>query len=101
MVVEAGGAIVGFGHTLFGHDPRWGSLLDNLHVAHDRRRQGIGTGLLAETARVFGGSAPTPALFTLGARTERRGSGLLRGEGSHVCRTRSGTAARWRSLPIG
>ncbi len=29
-----------------GQDPRWGSFIDNLHVAHDHRRAGVGSGLM-------------------------------------------------------
>jgi GNAT superfamily N-acetyltransferase len=44
-------AVLGFAHTIFDADPRWGALLDNLHVTADRKGGGIGTRLLAETAR--------------------------------------------------
>jgi GNAT superfamily N-acetyltransferase len=43
--------LVGFANTILEHDPTWGALLDNLHVAHDRRHRGIGSRLLAVTAR--------------------------------------------------
>lgn len=43
--------LVGFIHVVFDHDPRWGSLVDNLHVARDRQRTGVGTALLAHAAR--------------------------------------------------
>jgi ribosomal protein S18 acetylase RimI-like enzyme len=43
--------VLGFAHTVFDADPTWGSLLDNLHVTADRKGGGIGTQLLAETAR--------------------------------------------------
>lgn len=48
---RTGRAIVGFAHTMFDQDPAWGSLLDNLHVDHTAQRRGIGSTLLAETAR--------------------------------------------------
>ena len=34
--------IVGFAHVVFDSDPTWGALLDNLHVAQRRTRQGVG-----------------------------------------------------------
>jgi ribosomal protein S18 acetylase RimI-like enzyme len=43
--------VLGFAHTLLGADPTWGALLDNLHVTAASKRSGIGTMLLAETAR--------------------------------------------------
>jgi ribosomal protein S18 acetylase RimI-like enzyme len=50
VVAEHDSTLVGFGHVVFDDDPRWGSLLDNLHVLHDARRSGIGTRLLAAIA---------------------------------------------------
>jgi predicted N-acetyltransferase YhbS len=43
--------LVAFAHTVFEEDPRWGALVDNLHVAHGQKRRGIGSRLLALTAR--------------------------------------------------
>jgi GNAT superfamily N-acetyltransferase len=50
IVAEDGGSLVGFAHTIFDDDPTWGALLDNLHVAHEHKRRGIGSRLLALTA---------------------------------------------------
>jgi GNAT superfamily N-acetyltransferase len=50
VLAEDGAGPVGFAHVVFDHDERWGSLVDNLHVAHDRRRTGIGTALLTRAA---------------------------------------------------
>ena len=41
------GKLAGFAHAIFGHDPAWGALLDNLHVARTHRRRGVGARLLA------------------------------------------------------
>lgn len=41
---------IGFASTYLDDDPVWGSLLDNLHVAAEHQRQGIGARLLALTA---------------------------------------------------
>ena len=43
--------IVGFVHTIFEADPRWGALLDNLHVVYGEKRRGVGSRLLAASAR--------------------------------------------------
>jgi GNAT superfamily N-acetyltransferase len=51
IVAEAHGELRGFVHAVAAEDPVWGTLLDNLHVRHDTRRQGVGTRLLTETAR--------------------------------------------------
>lgn len=46
-----GGDLVGFVHVAFDADDKWGSLIDNLHVRHARRRDGIGTALITHAAR--------------------------------------------------
>jgi ribosomal protein S18 acetylase RimI-like enzyme len=51
VVAVADSVIVGFVHTVFGSDPQWGALLDNLHVRADMKRHGIGRRLVAEAAR--------------------------------------------------
>jgi len=43
VCADVDGDVVGFAHTMFGHDPRWGALLDNLHVRSDLKGLGIGT----------------------------------------------------------
>jgi GNAT superfamily N-acetyltransferase len=52
ILAERDGAVVGLAHTLLGEDATWGAFLDNLHVAHGLKRQGIGSRLLALTAQV-------------------------------------------------
>ncbi len=51
VVGEADGEVIGFAHTALDDHPRWGALLDNLHVAFEYQRQGVGSCLLALTAR--------------------------------------------------
>ena len=50
VVAERQGKIVGFVHTILDHDPVWGALLDNLHVAQQVKRRGVGTQLMARSA---------------------------------------------------
>jgi ribosomal protein S18 acetylase RimI-like enzyme len=57
------GAIIGLAHTILGADPAWGALLDNLHVSHDEKGHGIGTRLMAETARGLVARDPVSPLF--------------------------------------
>ena len=45
------GGLAGFANTEFDDDPTWGALLDNLHVAQGFKRRGLGSQLLALTAR--------------------------------------------------
>ncbi|MGH3646212.1 MAG: GNAT family N-acetyltransferase [Micromonosporaceae bacterium] len=50
VVAEDAGVIIGFAHTVLDQDPVWGALLDNLHVAHQVKRRGVGTQLMARSA---------------------------------------------------
>jgi ribosomal protein S18 acetylase RimI-like enzyme len=50
VLAEDAGEPVGFVHVVFDADPRWGSLIDNLHVRIGRQRGGIGTALMARAA---------------------------------------------------
>ena len=47
VLAEDGAEPVGFVHVVFDDDPRWGSLIDNLHVRSGRQRGGVGTALMA------------------------------------------------------
>jgi ribosomal protein S18 acetylase RimI-like enzyme len=51
IIAEDGGGLIAFAHTAFDDDPTWGALLDNLHVAPGHKRRGVGSQLLALTAR--------------------------------------------------
>jgi ribosomal protein S18 acetylase RimI-like enzyme len=50
-VAEIDGELAGFVHTILDDDPTWGALLDNLHVRFGEKRSGIGTSLMAASAR--------------------------------------------------
>ena len=63
IVAELGGNLVGFAHTRLGDNPTWGALLDNLHVAHGLKRSGVGTRLLALTAREVLDATPGSGLY--------------------------------------
>jgi GNAT superfamily N-acetyltransferase len=62
-VAEDDTGLVGFVHVIFDEDPRWGSLVDNLHVTHNRRRTGLGTALLAHAAEAVLEQAKEPAVY--------------------------------------
>jgi ribosomal protein S18 acetylase RimI-like enzyme len=63
IVAEAGGEVAGLAHTRLSADPAWGALLDNLHVVYGRKRLGIGTRLLAATARAVLERSPGSGLY--------------------------------------
>src|SRR3954447_13251707 len=41
LAVDDTGGLVGFSHLVFGADPHWGTLLDNLHVTFSRMNGGV------------------------------------------------------------
>ena len=49
-VAEYDGQLVGLAHVVYQADPKYGALVDNLHVRAPLKRQGIGTKLLALAA---------------------------------------------------
>ncbi len=49
-ILAEDGRLLGFANTFFDDDPRWGALLDNLHVVDGYKRLDIGSRLLALTA---------------------------------------------------
>ena len=60
FVGELDATVVGFAHVILDHDPEWGALLENLHVAHGHKGHGIGTGLMARAAHaVLRHASPT------------------------------------------
>jgi GNAT superfamily N-acetyltransferase len=63
ILAEHDGAVVGLAHTIIGEDTTWGAFLDNLHVAYELKRQGLGTRLLALTARAVLDAAPDSGLY--------------------------------------
>jgi ribosomal protein S18 acetylase RimI-like enzyme len=63
IVAESEGRIAGFAYVALDEHPIWGALLDNLHVAHDRRRQGIGAVLMDRVARAVVEARPGSRLF--------------------------------------
>jgi GNAT superfamily N-acetyltransferase len=52
LLAEADGEFLGFVHVVFDEDPRWGSLVDNLHVVWARKRSGVGSRLMSAAATV-------------------------------------------------
>jgi ribosomal protein S18 acetylase RimI-like enzyme len=62
-ILAEDGRLVGFANTVFEHDPKWGALLDNLHVAAGHKRRGIGARLLALTAQAVTGRPNATGLY--------------------------------------
>ncbi|MGO9344387.1 MAG: N-acetyltransferase family protein [Acidimicrobiales bacterium] len=62
VVADRFGDVVGFAHTVLDEDPKWGALLENLHVRNDLKGRGIGTRLLSEVALRLLGLHPSGSL---------------------------------------
>ncbi len=65
VVAEDGRGLAGFAHVIFDADPVWGALLDNLHVRHDSRRQGVGSELTAHSGRAVAARGRSLYLWVL------------------------------------
>jgi GNAT superfamily N-acetyltransferase len=63
FLAEDDAGLVGFVHVVFDHDERWGSLVDNLHVVHDRQRTGTGTALMTRAAAAVTRQAATRSMY--------------------------------------
>jgi ribosomal protein S18 acetylase RimI-like enzyme len=63
IVAELDGVVIGFAHTVFDDDPKWGSLVDNLHVTHGAKRRGIGSRLMSATAEAVLARTPSTGLY--------------------------------------
>jgi ribosomal protein S18 acetylase RimI-like enzyme len=63
VLAEDDTGLTGFVHTVFDDDDRWGSLIDNLHVAHSRQRTGVGTALLTYAANTVAEHAVGPSIY--------------------------------------
>jgi ribosomal protein S18 acetylase RimI-like enzyme len=62
-ILAEDGSLVGFANTVFDDDPTWGALVDNLHVADGHKRRGIGSRLLALTAKALIGRPERAGLY--------------------------------------
>lgn len=63
IVAQDAGTIVGFACAFGDDDPAWGTLLDNIHVDPERKRGGVGTQLIIETARWAQGEHPSSGFY--------------------------------------
>ena len=63
VVAQVNDEVIGFAHTVLDDDPRWGSLLENLHVRSERKRSGIGTHLLSVVGARLLGLRPSGSLY--------------------------------------
>jgi ribosomal protein S18 acetylase RimI-like enzyme len=58
-----GGSLVGFVCVYGAEDPRWGSLVDNLHVAARAKRSGIGSSLMRQAGAWLSARYPELGIY--------------------------------------
>ena len=58
-----GASLVGFVCVYAAHDPEWGSLVDNLHVSHASKRNGIGSSLMSQAGAWLDPSYPDLGVY--------------------------------------
>ncbi|WUH93093.1 GNAT family N-acetyltransferase [Streptomyces sp. NBC_00433] len=63
LLAEDGTEVLGFVHAVPDDDPKWGSLVDNLHVTAARQRTGVGRALLTRAAEEAAARAESPGLY--------------------------------------
>ncbi len=88
MVADDHGEILGLVHTILGHDPEWGALVDNLHVTHRRKRTGIGSQLLGVAAAEVIDRTPGSGLHLWVLEQNFAGRAFYDARGRQVHRTR-------------
>ena len=62
-VADLNASVVGFICVFADHEPRWGSYIDNLHVAPDVRRCGIGRALVRRAGEWLATVAPGAGVY--------------------------------------
>ncbi|HEX6446286.1 MAG TPA: hypothetical protein VF053_14420 [Streptosporangiales bacterium] len=76
VLAEDDDGLAGFVHVILDEDAEWGSLVDNLHVDHRRRRSGIG-GAARPRRSGHPRAGRLPGRAPVGARTEHERAAVL------------------------
>ncbi len=72
------GGLLGFLCLLFDHDPRWGTLIDNLHARPDLKRQGFGAALMRAAASHLLDAPAHPPVYLFVAEENRPAQAFYR-----------------------
>jgi ribosomal protein S18 acetylase RimI-like enzyme len=62
-VAEDASTLIGFICAFAGYDPVWGSYIDNLHVAYEMHRQGVGRALMRDAAEWLHRAQPDAGVY--------------------------------------
>ncbi|MFB6718766.1 GNAT family N-acetyltransferase [Kribbella sp. NPDC056345] len=87
ILAEESGQLIGFVHVMLDADPRWGSLVDNLHVRTARRGSGIGGRLLRQAASAVEQRAATRAMYLWVLEQNIAAQGFYRANGGDAVET--------------
>ncbi|WP_433164380.1 N-acetyltransferase family protein [Kribbella sp. CA-247076] len=87
VLAEYDGRLAGFVHVMFDRDPRWGSLVDNLHVDYRHHRGGIGTELMARAARAVTDHVGDNAMYLWVLEQNTRAREFYRAAGGEAVET--------------
>jgi ribosomal protein S18 acetylase RimI-like enzyme len=106
VLAERDGTVVGLAHTILGSHLTWGALLDNLHVSYGMKRQGVGTRLLALSARAVLEAVPSSGLYLWVLEQNAAARAFYEARGGSCVDHRpvgapGGDAARLNGRPVG
>jgi hypothetical protein len=106
ILAERDDAVVGLAHTILNDNATWGALLDNLHVVYGLKRQGVGTRLLALSARAVLDEEPSSGLYLWVLEQNTDGRAFYEARGGTCVESREvlapgGDAARLNGKPRG
>jgi ribosomal protein S18 acetylase RimI-like enzyme len=87
ILAEDDGQLVGFVHVMLDADPRWGSLVDNLHVRNAQRGSGIGGRLLRRAADAVVRRAASNAMYLWVLEQNTAAQGFYRANGGETVET--------------
>jgi ribosomal protein S18 acetylase RimI-like enzyme len=105
IVAVSGDELVGFIRVVFESDPRWGALVDNLHVRYGHGRSGVGTRLVAAAAGAVIERPGTSPMYLWVLEQNRSGQAFYEARGGR-CAERAlvdapgGDPARLNGAPV-
>lgn len=100
ILAEAAEGLVGFVCALWDSDPRWGTLIDNLHVAPDAKRRGLGLGLMRDVAQHLLEDRPARPIHLTVLEANRAAQAFYDRIGGEPVERRSDTMPDGTVLPV-
>ena len=104
LLAETDDVVVGFVHAILDNDPRWGTLIENLHVRYDVHRQGLGRHLMSAAAKAIAERSPRAPVHLWVLQQNSRAQNFYRALGGAVveqglCPPPGGHASRLHGSP--